>query len=286
MELGRPSTTAQRAALLRAVHQLLDDPVIFADPIAGRLIGPEHAARLQGDLSDFERPDLRRLRASIAVRSRFAEDALGEAVRRGVRQYVVLGAGLDSLAYRNPFTGLRVFEVDHPDTQQWKRHRLREAGIAIPESLTFVPVDFERQSLIEAFADGGIDTAQPAFVSWLGVTMYLTPDAVLRTLAELSTLGAGSEVVFEYVIAPDRLPETSRSAVIALAARAAAAGEPWLAFFEPAQLTRALADFGFEPVEDFGPAQTFDRYFQGRPDGLRSGSASHLVIARIPLQNR
>jgi len=286
MEVGRPSTTAQRAALLRAVHQLLDDPVIFADPIAGRLIGPAHAARLQGDLRDFERPDLRRLRASIAVRSRFAEEALGEAVRRGVRQYVVLGAGLDSFAYRNPFAGLRVFEVDHPDTQQWKRHRLREAGIAIPESLTFVPVDFERQSLVEAFADGGIDTAQPAFVSWLGVTMYLTPDAVLRTLAELSTLGARSEVVFEYVVTPDRLPETSRSAITALAGRAAAAGEPWLAFFEPGKLTRALTELGFESVEDFGPEHTFDRYCRGRSDGLRSGSASHLIIARIPLQNR
>ena len=286
MEVGRPSTTAQRAALLRAVHQLLDDPVIFADPIAGRLIGPAHAALLQGDLRDFERPDLRRLRASIAVRSRFAEETLGEAVRRGVRQYVVLGAGLDSFAYRNPFTGLRVFEVDHPDTQQWKRHRLREAGIAIPESLTFVPVDFERQSLVEAFADGGIDTAQPAFVSWLGVTMYLTPDAVLRTLRQLASLAPGTEVVFEYVVDPDTLPAANRSAVAALAGRAAAAGEPWLAFFDPADLRRELTALGFEPVQDFGPEQTFERYCRGRADGLRSGSASHLVSARVPVESR
>jgi methyltransferase (TIGR00027 family) len=273
---------------LRAAHQILDHPQILADPVVLRLLGAERERALRGNLQAFERPDLRRLRASMAVRSRFAEDNLGEAVRRGVRQYVILGAGLDTFAYRNPFppSTLHVYEVDHPDTQGGKRQRLRAAGIEIPASLTFVPIDFEQQPLAEALAGSGLDTAQPAFLSWLGVTMYLSQEAVMRTLTWVSSLAPGSEIVFEYMPAPDSLPARSRLAVSALAERAAAVGEPWLAYFDPAELQRALDQLGFAPVEDFGPDQAFERYCRGRPDGLRSGSASHLMRARIPLRNR
>ena len=283
MEAGQPSSTAERAALLRAAHQLLDHPQILRDPIVLRLIGAEREGALRANLQAFERPDLRRLRASMAVRSRFAEDNLDAAVRRGVRQYVILGAGLDTFAYRNPHpaTVLRVYEVDHPDTQSGKLRRLREAGIDLPCSLTFVPVDFERQTLAEAMDGSGLDGAQPVFVSWLGVTMYLTREAVMRTLAWVAALAAGSEIVFEYMPAPHLLPEVSRAAVSALAERAAAAGEPWRAFFDPAELHGALARLGFDPVEDFGPEQAFERYCRGRTDGLRSGRAAHLLRACI-----
>jgi methyltransferase (TIGR00027 family) len=283
MEAGRASATAERAALMRAAHQILDHPQILDDPVVLRLIGAERESALRGNLQAFERPDLRRLRASMAVRSRFAEDNLGDAVRRGVHQYVILGAGLDTFAYRNPFppSALHVYEVDHPDTQGGKRRRLREAGIEIPASLTFVPIDFERQTLAEAMAGSGLDTTQPAFISWLGVTMYLSREAVMRTLAWVSSLAPGSEIVFEYMPAPHLLPAASRAAVSALAERAAAAGEPWLAYFDPAGLERALARLGFAPVEDFGPEQAFERYCRGRVDGLRSGRAAHLLKARV-----
>jgi methyltransferase (TIGR00027 family) len=284
MDPGRASATAERAALLRAAHPLLDDPTILDDPVVRRLIDPQQRTALAGDLSAFERPDLRRLRASIAIRSRYAEDCLRDAVQRGVRQYVVLGAGLDSFALRNPFVAepLRVFEVDHPDTQACKRERLRAADLACPASLTFVPVDFEREALPDALPRAGFDPRQPAFVSWLGVTMYLTRDAVLGTLGYVASLAPGSEIVFNYVRSPATLVEPSRSAVEAMGARAAAAGEPWLTFFEPAALAAALAQLGFAPVEDVGPEEAFERYCRGRRDGLRPGSASHLVRAIVP----
>ena len=138
MEGGRPSRTAHGAAMLRAAHQILDDPRVLEDPLALRMIGAQSEGALRSDPARFQTPELRHLRAFIAMRSRYAEDELVEGVRRGVRQYVVLGAGLDTFAYRNPFGDLlRVFEVDHPATQAWKRDQLREAGIPLPDSLTF-----------------------------------------------------------------------------------------------------------------------------------------------------
>jgi methyltransferase (TIGR00027 family) len=284
MEAGRASATAERAALMRAAHQILDHPRILDDPIALRLIGAEREAALRQNVQAFDRPALRRLRASMAVRSRFAEDSLGNAVGRGVRQYVILGAGLDSFAYRNPFarSALRVYEVDHPDTQSWKRQRLRDAAIELPESLTFVPIDFERDTLAEAMARAGFDPAQPTFVSWLGVTVYLTREAVMHTLSYLSSLAPGSEIVFSYVIAPHLLDARGRLTVSTLAERAAAAGEPWLAYFEPAELVGALARLGFASVEEVGPEQAFARYGRGRTDGLRSGRAERLIRASLP----
>src|SRR5271167_3788406 len=144
MRAAKPSRTAQRVAIRRAAHQLLDDPKVFDDPLAVALADGESERP-----PDAQQPYSRALRAFIAVRSRYAEDQLGRAVERGVRQYVVLGAGLDTFAYRNPFrsAGLHVFEVDHPATQEWKREQLREAGIAIPGEMKFAAVDFETQAL-------------------------------------------------------------------------------------------------------------------------------------------
>jgi methyltransferase (TIGR00027 family) len=278
MEAGRPSTTAERAAIHRAAHQVLDQPPILIDPIAARLVTEAPDARPAAD----EHPAVRRLRAGIALRSRYAEDRLADAVRAGTSQLIVLGAGLDSFAYRNPFPHLRVFEVDHPATQAWKRARLEAAGIALPPSLRFVPVDFEREALRDALVAGGVDPSAPAFVSWLGVTVYLTRDAVLRTLAAVAALAPGSDIVFEYGVPPETLPAVSRAAIAAMAARAASHGEPWQTFFAPDDLAAELTRLGFAVVEDVGPEESMRRYFAGRTDGLRPGSAARLMHARMP----
>ena len=277
VEEDRPSATADGAALLRAVHQLLDVPPIFEDPLAARLIAPDTAARLH-DPATFQTPAVRALRASVAIRSRFAEDRLAAAVHRGVPQYVLLGAGLDSFAYRNPFepSALHVFEVDHPSTQARKRERLRAAGIAPPATLTFVPVDFERRTLAESLARHGFDREVPAFVSWLGVTIYLQREAVLRTLAWAASLAAGSEIVFTYSAPRDRPP----AAWLALKTRADGLGEPWITFFEPDALAGELRRLGFAELLDLGPDDAFARYCRGRADGLRPGGSGHLMSAR------
>jgi methyltransferase (TIGR00027 family) len=171
METGRPSATAFGAAALRAAHQLLDAPPAFEDPLALRILGPRVAAAIVEDPQRAGAPAS--LRALVSLRSRHAEQALADAVGRGVRQYVVLGAGLDTFAYRNPFgaRGLRVFEVDHPATQRWKRERLAEAGIEVPVRASFAPVDFERDTLADGLARAGFDADAPAFFSLLGVTV-------------------------------------------------------------------------------------------------------------------
>lgn len=284
MKEHRPSTTAQSVALRRAAHQLLDDPKVFDDPVAIRILGDESASALQADPRQFETAPLSSyLRAFVAARSRYAEDELSVAVRRGVRQYVILGAGLDTFAYRHPYPQemLQVFEVDHPATQAWKRARLEEVGIAVPGSLTLAPVDFERQTLEEGLRDAGYDPAKGTFFSWLGVTEYLTAEAVMDTLRFVASAPVGSGIVFDYMISPSLLTPAQRSRFDELARRVASAGEPWKSFFEPGLLTRDLRLMGFEFIRDQGPEDINTRYFQNRKDGLRVGSLSHVMIALV-----
>src|SRR5271170_3182658 len=174
MEQSIASRSALRVALRRAAHQIHDSPVVFNDPLAVAILGEAYAEELRRTPLRPDRPFSIGLRAFLVARSRYAEDNLSRAVAAGVGQYVLLGAGLDTFAYRNPHAGLRVFEVDHPATQQWKREQLEAAGIAIPAALTFVPVDFERQTLAEGLGQAGLDLSAAAFFSWLGVTPYLT----------------------------------------------------------------------------------------------------------------
>src|ERR1700678_2018414 len=197
MRDAQPSRTAQRVAMRRAAHQLLDEPRVFDDPLAVAIADGESERPPRA-----EQPFSRALRAFLAVRSRYAEDQLAQAVERGIRQYVVLGAGLDTFAYRNPFqsAGLHVFEVDHPATQEWKRAQLRDAGIAIPEEMTFAAVDFERQSLEAGLLAAGFDQRQSAFFSWLGVTPYLSRPAFDATVEFIASLPAGSGVGFDFAI--------------------------------------------------------------------------------------
>ncbi len=281
MQEGKFSRTAQRVAIRRAAHQLLDEPKVLDDPLALRIIGSEAAVALRSDPKEHHAFS-RAFRAFMAARSRFAEDELARAVADRVTQYVILGAGLDTFAYRNPHPGLRVFEIDHPATQAWKREQLQSAGIAIPPSLTFVPVDFEHQTLANALARSGLNTNAPAFFSWLGVTPYLTREACMTTLHVIAKMPAGSGVVFDFAIDPTLLNAGQRQALDALSARVARYGEPFQLFFDPSKLQDELKTLGFERTEFLQGAQINARYFKDRSDGLCvRGGLGHLMSAWV-----
>jgi methyltransferase (TIGR00027 family) len=280
---ARPSHTAFRVARHRAAHQLLDDPLVFADPLALPILGAEVAAQIRADPQNGEGGPLAAyLRAFLAVRHRFVEDRLANARAAGIRQYVILGAGLDTFAYRMPAAPgpLRVWEVDHPATQAWKRERLQEAGIAVPPSLCFVPIDFEHETLATVLAAAGLDLEAGAVFSWLGVTPYLARQTILETLRyiALATRGGGG-VAFDYAIAPHLLTLPQRVVFETMAARVRAAGEPWQSSFEPAELAETLRGLGFASVEDVPPATLNARYFAGRSDGMHVGGLAHLMWA-------
>jgi methyltransferase (TIGR00027 family) len=222
----------------------------------------------------------RYLRAFLTVRSRIAEDTLAELVAGGLRQYVVLGAGLDTFAYRNPWPGLRVWEVDHPATQQWKRERLVKGGIALPAESPFVAVDFERQSLRDALLAAGLDFAAPTFFSWLGVTPYLDRpaiDATFHLVADAARTGGG--IVFDYFVPPHTQSLLVRGLIALRQRRLKAIGEPWRTWFEPSALAAELRQLGFRDVTDFSADMINARYFSGRDDRLRVGGAGRVMRA-------
>jgi methyltransferase (TIGR00027 family) len=277
---GRPSLTADHVARRRALHQLIDDPVVFPDPVALKILEPADAASLQANPRRASGPIQNIIRATVVARSRFAEDELAVAVARGVRQYVVLGAGLDTFAYRNPHPALRVFEVDYPSTQVWKRARLTEGGIAIPPSLTFVPVDFLEQSIEGGLRTAGFRVDVPTFFSWLGVTMFLTRDAVMSTLSFVAHT-RGSAIVFDYTLPPPRWNLLHRLVFAWQARIAAAAGEPFRGAFQPASLTRDMAALGFSQVEDVAPGTLNARYFSAGTSRLRVPWIVHFIKAMV-----
>ncbi|MEO6910877.1 MAG: class I SAM-dependent methyltransferase, partial [Edaphobacter sp.] len=193
MEPAKPSRTALRVAMRRAAHQIYDaKPLVFDDPIAVAILGKTYAEELRRTPTRPDRPFSVALRAFLVARSRYAEDNLMRAVAQGVSQYILLGAGLDTFAHRNSHPGLRVFEVDHPATQQWKRELLDTGRITGPANLTYVPVDFERESLPDQLMAAGFDPEAPAFFAWLGVVPYLTPAAFRSTLNFISARPRGS----------------------------------------------------------------------------------------------
>lgn len=279
-----PSETALRVAMRRAAHQVLDHPKVFDDPLALRILGLANGSADPPDPKWQEETAFSRvLRASLAGRSRYAEDELHIAVRRGIRQYVVLGAGLDTFACRNPYPEdvLHVFEVDHADTQSWKRSRLKEAGIPIPRSLFFSPVDFERETLGDGLRQAGFDVRKSTFFSWLGVTPYLTKSAVIATLQFAASTPAGSGIVFDYMISPSLLDPKARLVLGRLAHRVASAGEPFRTFFDPSSLKTTLRDMGFVRIEEIEPEEMNARYFRERTDGLRVGSLANIMNAGV-----
>jgi methyltransferase (TIGR00027 family) len=221
-------------------------------------------------------------RAFLVARSRFVEDALERSVQRGVRQYVVLGAGLDTFAYRNPHAQLQVFEVDHPATQALKLEKLRAGNIAIPQNVSFVPFDFEHRTLAETLAGAALDLKEPVFFSWLGVTMYLSDEAVMETLRWIQGATAeGSQIVFDYMVPLHQHALPRRIGLRVLMLVLVAIGEPFRSFFDPALLARTLKEMGFRGIDDSGPADVNAMYFRDRIDGLEVGGAAHLMTALV-----
>jgi methyltransferase (TIGR00027 family) len=274
MRDGQPSLTARGAAVYRAVHQTYEDAAIFRDPFAAKILDAETRATLDEIAAD---PSRRGIRLFIASRSRFSEEALAAGVARGVRQVVVLGAGLDTFSLRNPYPDVRVFEVDFPATQAWKRGRLREADIAAPETLTFAPVDFERESLADGLARAGFRRDQPAFFQWLGVSMYLTRETVFSTLDFIAGV-PGSAVAFDYTEPFESQSPERRARLTAMEESAAARGEPWLSFFDPPEIAAILGEKGFGDIEDLAFADVIKRYSPELGRGLQSGGG-HVIRA-------
>ncbi|HEY8608261.1 MAG TPA: class I SAM-dependent methyltransferase [Noviherbaspirillum sp.] len=265
------NTTAFRSAVSRATHQLYDRPLIFDDPLAVKILGDEAATRLQASATVASGAMRRGMRAALVGRARIAEDMLHEAVERGVRQYVVLGAGLDTFAYRNPHRhrGLRVFEVDLPAMQEWKMKLLGAADIPVPDNVQYVAVDFERDILRNKLIDAGVDTGLPVFFSWLGVTMYLTEAQVLDTLHTIASgFARGSGVAFDYIRADRALHPLGRMLRRLLARRYSRIGEPWRGFFDPPVLIARMQEFGYSSVVDLPSDAIHARYFGERSDAL------------------
>jgi methyltransferase (TIGR00027 family) len=275
-----PSRTAIGVAIQRAAHQVLDHPVVFADPLAMRIIGPRARAAIEAGRAERS-AFAPLLRAVLAVRSRVAEEALADAYARGVRQYVVLGAGLDTFALRNPLPGLQVFEVDHPNTQRWKRARLAEEGLAPPPRLHFVAVDFERQDLRTELLAAGLDRSQPAFFSWLGVVMYLEALAIRATLRAVASLcGAEGGIAFDFIAAPKASQILLRWILWWRARRVARLGEPFRSFLDPERVREWLIESGFRDVSILTSELLGQRYLSGRTDRLRINPLARVVVAR------
>lgn len=278
MEIGKASKTAIGVAIRRAAHQLADWPPVLHDPIALRLVGDRYADKMERAKHAVGRD----LRCFVAARSRYAEEHLAEAVARGGSQYVVLGAGLDTFAYRCPYPALRVFEVDFPDTQKAKRRMLAAAQIPVPENVSFVPLDLEHHTLAEDLAGAGFDSSQPAFFGWLGVIPYLPLETVRATLAAIASLPRGSGVSFDYALPPETLNAAGRTAFNRLAERVAAAGEPFQLFFTPETMESELCSAGFHRTEQWDYRAGQRALLQGphrRAEALRrrAGNAGHGV---------
>jgi methyltransferase (TIGR00027 family) len=268
-----------RVAMRRAAHQLMDRPLVLVDPLAERILNHEARNKLPGEMRR-ENTVAMRMRAWMAARSRLAEDTLAEAVAAGTRQYVVLGAGLDTFAYRNPWPELRVFEVDFPATQQWKHELLANSGVVVPKTVTYAPVDFERESLEHGLARAGFQRDQPAFFSWLGVTMYLAPETTLATLRWVRESHLRNGIVFDYSVPRESLDLLHKLMFDILARRVAQAGEPFVGFFDPDELQRDLVAMGYHQADDWDGARLNATYFANRKDKLAvGGSLSRIMRA-------
>jgi methyltransferase (TIGR00027 family) len=279
MQAVVPSRTALRVALRRAAHQLYDaKPLVLNDPIAVAILGERYAEELRRTPIRPDRLFSIALRAFIVARSRYAEDMLRDAVAQGVTQYVLLGAGLDTFAHRNPYPHLRVFEVDHPATQSWKRDLLAESTLSPPKNLVYAPVDFETQDLPTQLRAAGFDPQASTFFAWLGVVPYLTHGAFRSTIDFIASLSRGSGLVLDYGQPRAALPFREQLAYDSLASRVQLAGEPFQLFFTPSKIATELD--AFYNLEDLGSPEINARYFDGRADNLRAlGSAGRLLSA-------
>jgi methyltransferase (TIGR00027 family) len=282
VEARKASDTAALTAMLRAAHQLIDDePRIVDDPIAVGLVEDATPERIAVQRAALLSPALMVPRSAVLLRSRYAEDLLAKAVGHGVGQFVILGAGLDTFAYRQPAFArrLQIYEIDHPATQAWKRERLAAAGVAEPNNLRWAPIDFEQQTLAAGLREAGFDTSRPAFFSWLGVTQYLTLAAIDATLKVVVTLPSPSTIVLSFMLPDVDLPSEEATAARTVAKDAASTGEPWLTRISPQELAVRLSQLGFREVVHLTPQQANARYFSGRRDGLQAPHVAQLMSA-------
>jgi methyltransferase (TIGR00027 family) len=276
-----PDSTAARVALWRALHVAIDPPPhVLEDEIGLKLLAPDPDWRGRGDMDpQFTRP----FRAAIVARARFIEDLVAEQAGRGLSQYVILGAGLDSFAQRRPeiASRLKIFEIDQPSSQAWKRQRLIALGFGVPDWLRFVPVDFEAGgSWRQALAAAGFDDSKPAIVVSTGVSMYLTREANAATMREVATLAPGSTLAMTFLIPLELADPEVRPGLEMADNGARASGTPFLSFFTPAEMTALAREAGFRQVQHVPAATLAERYFAGRTDGLRPPSnAEELLVA-------
>jgi len=276
-----PDSTAARVALWRALHVQCDPPPhVLTDEIGFRLLAPADGWR---DRPDMDLAGTRPFRASIVARARFIEDLVIERVAQGVRQYVLLGAGLDSFAQRRvgPATGLTIFEVDRPGPQAWKRQRLMDLGFGVPDWLRLVPVDFEAgEDWEDRLVASGFDRGQPAVVTSTGVSMYLTREATMATFRQMARLAPGSVFAMTFLLPLELADPVVRPGLAMAEKGARASGTPFISFFLPADITALAREAGFAEVRHISAATLAERYFAGRSDGLRPPSnAEELLIA-------
>lgn len=279
MTTKKPDNTALRTALWRALHVLTDDkPYIIEDRIGYDLIKPEKDWQ--------ERPDMKytkRLRASIVARARFIEDVAKELIGKGVKQYVLLGAGLDSFAQRNMEISSQVdiYEIDQPDTLAWKEEKLIENGYKISPNLHFVPVDFETSSWWNKLLSKGFDICQATFVSCTGVTLYLTKDAIIDTLKKMTLLASGSTIAIAFYLPLEHLDEEDKPLMEMSIKGAAASGTPFMSFYPVDEIVKLAEEIGLKEIQTISTKDLMERYFKDRADHLIPATGEFFLIARI-----
>ncbi|MBI0293389.1 class I SAM-dependent methyltransferase [Streptomyces sp. PRKS01-29] len=281
-QTGAPDSSAVRTALWRAMHVQVDPPPhVLEDEVGLRLAAPGADWRHRPDMD----PDATSgFRAAIVARARFIEDLIAEQADRGVTQYVILGAGLDTFAQRRPeiASRVRVFEVDQPGTQAWKRQRLDELGYGVPDWLHLVPVDFEAsEDWLRGLAAAGFDSGGPAVIVSTGVTMYLTKDATAATLRQIAGLAPGSTLAMTFLLPTELLDDADRPGLRASEEGAQASGTPFISFYEPSEMLELAREAGFQDVRHVSGASHAERYFADRSDGLRPSSGEDLLLATI-----
>ncbi|MET8470420.1 class I SAM-dependent methyltransferase [Streptomyces sp. NPDC006422] len=275
-----PDNTAERCALWRALHVEVDEaPHVLVDEVGLRLLSPAADWRERPDMA----PDTTRgFRAAMVSRARFVEDLVESESARGVDQYVILGAGLDTLAQRRPDLAGRidVYEVDQPGPQSWKRERLDALGYGVPEHLHLVPVDFEaRESWWDGLTAAGFDPRRPALVVSTGVAMYLTREATAATLEQVAKLAPGSTLALSFILPADRIDAADRAGMETSRKGASAAGTPFRSFYAPEDMLALAREAGFRTVEHVPGTELATRYFSTRTDGLRPSSGEDFLVA-------
>jgi methyltransferase (TIGR00027 family) len=278
-KLTKPDNTAVRTALWRALHVQIDaKPYIFEDEVGIKLIAPNDDWQQRPDMD----PEFtKRLRASIVARARFIEDLIIEESKKGISQYVILGAGLDSFAQRRPdiASKLQVFEIDQPDTQNWKQQRLIELGFGIPKELHFVSVNFETSSWWEHLLKAGFDLNKPAVITCTGVTLYLTKDAIISTLKPIATLASGSKLAMSFYLPVELMDEEDKPLQLISEKGARAAGTPFVSFFAPNEILTLASEVGFKESKTVSTKDMEQLYFMNRTDYFLPTSGEVFLLA-------